>query len=366
MVPKPGLSHGRNLDTVKPETEEWIIPPKGPSGEIMPDLFPVRRFVLAIVLVCALLPVGAARAVILYSSQTRNAAAPRGSLANSGWQWEGQFGNFMGTAISKKYIITASHFDPPVGTSFDINGEKHRTVAMWDDPNSDLRIFKCVGSFTSWAPIVNKNIETNRVAMMFGRGTSRGDDVMVNGQLHGWQWGVEDHVQSWGRNLINGFADGGAGIGQMLQMNFDATGVGYEGAYSRGDSGAGLFIKFGTKWMLAGVAYSADGPFSFSTDGSNAFDASIFDRGGLWSQSNGFIDDQPQNFPGASYASRLFSNLNWINGVLSGTIAPSNPSSSGIGRGVPEPSGGAMALTLCVLAGLAYRRRRGRVMATCS
>lgn len=322
----------------------------------MPDAFPVRRFVLAIVLVCAFLPIGAARGIILEYSPNRNTTAPRGSLANSGWQWEGQVGSFLGTAISKKYIITAGHFDPKVGFSFDINGEKHRTIAMWDDPNSDLRIFKCVGTFTSWAPLVNKNIETNRVATMFGRGTSRGDDVMQNGQLKGWKWGDEDHVQSWGRNLINGVADGGKGFGQLLQMNFDANGVGYEGAYSRGDSGAGLFIKFGTKWELAGVAYSADGPFSPSTDGSNAFDASIFDRGGLWSQSNGFTADQSQDVPGASYATRIFANMSWINGVLSGTIPPGNPSSGSIGRGVPEPSG-ALLLSLCAFAAFSRRRR---------
>jgi hypothetical protein len=315
------------------------------------------RMVLAFVLLCASLPMPAARAVILYSSSTRNTAAPRGSLANSGWQWEGIFGGFLGTVITKKYIITASHFNAPVGTSFDIAGTKHRTTDFWDDPNSDLRIYKCVGTFTSWAPLVKANLETNRVAMMIGRGTARGDEVMVNGHLNGWKWGDEDHVQSWGRNLINGTVDGGKDIGQMLRMDFDSNGVGYEGAYSRGDSGGGLFVKVGTKWLLAGVAFSADGPYSTSGDGANAFDASLFDRGGLWSQSTGLVQDQPQNLPGASYASRVFSNLTWIGGVLSGTIPPSDPDSGGIGRGVPEPATPA-ALALCALAALGRRRSR--------
>jgi hypothetical protein len=317
------------------------------------------RMVLAFALVCFAVQAPLARGVILYSSSNRNTAAPRGSLANSGWQWEGTFGGFLGTAISKKYIITAAHFDADTGTSFDIGGTKHRTTQMWDDPSSDLRIYKCVGTFTSWAPLVNKNIETNRVAMMIGRGTQRGDDVTVNGHLNGWKWGAEDHVQSWGRNIINGVIDGGKEIGPVLQMNFDFNGVGYEGAYSRGDSGSGLFIKFGTKWMLAGVAYSADGPFSTSGDGANAFDASLFDRGGLWAQSTGFVEDRPNNLAGASYATRIFANLTWINGVLSGTIPPSDPSSGGIGRSVPEPAT-PLALSLGAFAALARRRRRPR------
>jgi len=313
--------------------------------------------VLAIVLLCAAIPVSSARAVILYSSSTRNTSAPRGSLANSGWQWEGQLGGVLGTVISKKYIITASHFNAAVGTSFDIGGTKHRTVDMWDDPNTDLRIYKCVGTFDSWAALVKTPIETNRTAMMIGRGGQRGDDVMANGQLKGWQWGFQDGVQSWGRNNINGTVDGGAGFGSLLQMDFNANGVGYEGAYSRGDSGGGLFVKVGTKWLLAGVAYSADGPYSTSSDGSNVFDASLFDRGGLWQQGMGIVSDAATDLPSGSYATRISTNLTWIGDVLSGKIAPSDPKGGIDGHGVPEPSA-LCALTVAACATILRSRPR--------
>ena len=50
-----------------------------------------------------------AQAVILYRSATRNTLAPTNGLINSGWQWQGNFGGFVGTPIAKNYFITAEH-----------------------------------------------------------------------------------------------------------------------------------------------------------------------------------------------------------------------------------------------------------------
>src|SRR6202162_3921549 len=50
-----------------------------------------------------------ARAVILFGTAdpSANTSAPTGALAGSGWQYEGQFGAFLGTAIASNYFITA-------------------------------------------------------------------------------------------------------------------------------------------------------------------------------------------------------------------------------------------------------------------
>jgi hypothetical protein len=109
----------------------------------------------------------------------------------------------------------------------------------------------------------------------------------------------------------------------MLRMDFDANGVGYEGAYSRGDSGGVLFVKVGTKWLLAGVSYSADGPYSTPAMAPNAFDASLFDRGGLWFAIHRVrAGPAPQNcraHPTHPASSRT---LTGSAAVLSGTIPP--------------------------------------------
>src|SRR5438045_8263842 len=90
---------------------------------------------LAAVAVCALMS-APAQAIVLYANGTRNTAAPTGTYANSGWQWQGQWGGFLGTAISKKYFITADHFGGEKGQNFTFNGVTKRTVEVWGDPQS--------------------------------------------------------------------------------------------------------------------------------------------------------------------------------------------------------------------------------------
>jgi hypothetical protein len=311
---------------------------------------------LAVVLFCASFAAPAS-AVVLYNG-TRNTAAPTGTYADSGWQWQGQWGGFLGTAISKKYFITAHHFGGAVGQNFILNGKTHRTVEVWGDRESDLRIYKCVGLFDSWAPLFTDSTEVGRSVVINGRGRDKGDEVRVNGQLKGWKWGVEDGVQSWGRNAVSSVASNGLGGSDLLKMDFDALGTTYEASLVGGDSGGGVFVKQGNKWKLAGVNYSVDGKFSTSSNGSDPFDAAIFDRGGLWTQGIGFQSDQANNLPTASYATRISSRMDWIQGVFNGSVKPGifNPGPGG-DTPTPEPAG---AMTMIALGSLALRRRMRR------
>ena len=297
-----------------------------------------------------------AQAVIIFNQSGRNTSTPTGSVANSGWQWQGKFGGFLATAISKKYIITAGHFNNAVGTSFSLNGKNHRTVEVWDDPESDLRISKCVGLFESWAPLWKDNTDKGRSVVLFGRGTQRGEEVRVNGALKGWKWGAEDGVQSWGRNSINEVVQGGKGQGDLLRMSFDQEfGPSAEGHLSRGDSGGGVFARQGKNWKLVGVNFSTDGPYSL-TQGGQTFDAAIFDRSGLFETGNGAIPSGP----GSSYATRLASRINWISDVFNGRATPGIPSGGGGGGGgpvTPEPTGAAIFLGAGAI-GLLRRTRR--------
>jgi hypothetical protein len=278
-----------------------------------------------------------ARAVILYKTGTRNTASPTGAYANSGWQYQGQWSGFLGTPIAKQYFITAGHFGGAVGDQFKYQGVSRPAISMWDDPGSDLRIYKVKGGMPSWSPLYTGSNEVGQTVTVFGRGTQRGRGVFVNGVNKGWKWGAEDGVQSWGTNAVSGIANGGSTQGEFLTLNFDAKGTAFEGALSRGDSGGGVFINNGGKWQLAGINFSADGPFAFTTNGTT-FDASVFDRGGLWAQSTGFVQDKSKNLPGASYATRISDRLDWINEVLNGSISPTPGPRGGGGRGVPEPS----------------------------
>src|SRR5437899_757921 len=71
-----------------------------------------------------------------------NTTPPGGTLANSGWQWEGKFGAVPGTAVGSNFIITVMHVGGFIGQGFVFNGNglTYHTVAYWDDPASDLRL----------------------------------------------------------------------------------------------------------------------------------------------------------------------------------------------------------------------------------
>ena len=292
-----------------------------------------------------------AHAIILADNQYRNKSAPTGSLANSGWQWQGLWGAFTGTPIAKNYFIAASHVGGSVGQSLTLNGKSYKTTAVYDDPNSDLRIWKVSQSFSSWAPLYTGSTEIGKTAMLFGRGTQRGSAVVVNGSTHGWLWGPADGKLSWGENKIKTIVSGGSGIGSVLDYTFDRSGhgdhVSNEATISSGDSSGAVFVNSGGKWQLAGLNYSVDGPYTKS--GGSSFMASIFDKGGL-SIGSQFYPDGTTDIPANAFATRISSNMAWINSVI-GTNAKVAVLATTF---VPEPA----SLGMIGLAALTMIRRR--------
>jgi hypothetical protein len=316
-----------------------------------------------------------ASAVVLYGSSQRNTTPP-GSLSNhgtnhtpggpndprrllnSGWQWQVQFENAqgpaIGTAIAPQYFITAAHLGGPGNSTVTLNGTTYNidstfnagigTPGWADDDNSDLRIWKITGTFPSHAQVYNEPLgsEVNRPLVVFGRGTQRGAEVRVNGQLKGWQWGPRDGALSWGENNVEQIVNFGAGFGSGLRLFFDADGGPNEAALTDRDSGGGLFIRSGGAWKLAGINLAVDGPWRFDAAGT-PFNASIFDAGGLWVGNNPqFIPDGSVDVPGSSYSTSISANLAWVQSVVGPGV-------------VPEPSAG---LALLALTPLLRRSRK--------
>ena len=309
--------------------------------------------------VAALVCVFAARvdAVILYRSAIRNKTAPTGTNANSGWQWEGNWaGGFVGTPIAPHYFLTASHLGGSVGSALYFQGKNYTTTAAYDDPTTDLKIYKVSGTFPTYAPLYSLTNETGKRAMVFGRGTGRGNAVVKNGQTKGWLWATQDKVMSWGENMVSSTLNGGSGYGQLLKFTFNKNGLYNEGALSTGDSGGGVFLNDNGKWKLAGINYLVEGPFSLTSGGAQ-FNASLFDKGGLYINGTQAITDTTADIPGAWYATRVSSRMSWIKSIT-GTIPSASVAFSPsdlVGTAVPEPAGAGL---LAVGAALLLRRRR--------
>lgn len=267
-----------------------------------------------------------ASAVLFYSTDSPafNTNAPTGGdLGDSGWDFEGQWGDFLGTPISTNYFLSAKHIGGAVGSVFTLNGIDYVTIACFDDPSSDFRIWCVDKPFPRFAPLYESSNEVGRAVMVFGRGTQRGDPVILTNrfgsQLKGWKWGAADKILRWGQNSVDSIYDNGPNSGELLKMLFQVSDNPVEAGLSGGDSGGGVFINNGSGWKLAGINHAISGPYNTTNTGSG-FQAAVFDEGGLyaWAMDEWLlVPSQPFSpRPGSFYATRVSSRLDWIKQII--------------------------------------------------
>lgn len=319
---------------------------------------PMRAWCWAIVCAAAALP---AEGVIFlgtadpaYHANT----APAGVYQDSGWQYQGLFGNFLGTMISPQHFITAAHVGVQSTTfvwaasfnggaddvTFTRDTGVNGGLGYWDIAGTDLRIYQITGTFPHHAPLYAGGDEVGRELVVIGRGTQRGATVQVGGADKGWRWGTADHVARWGRNDVSQALT--VGSAEYLWAAFDAVSGEDEAHLSGGDSGGAAFILEAGVWRLAGIHYAVDGYWDTNDvvgDGLQ-FNAALFDAGGLYNGSDAegwtYIEDRVEDIPSGFYTTRISAYLPEIAAIT----------------GVPEPAPALAAWGLLAL-GLARRRR---------
>lgn len=272
-----------------------------------------------------------------------NTTSPTGALANSGWQYQGQWGAFLGTPIGPNHFISATHVGGNIGDKFVLNGVQHVTTARHTDTNSDLTVWQVTPAFQSWAQLYTASDEVGKRLVVFGRGTQRGAEVQVGGPLapvtKGWLWGSHDALTRWGENTVADAVDadgnphsvlisGAVATGALLRATFDANGGPNEATLSWGDSSGAAFIQDGAVWKLAGINLAVDGPYNTGPVGSGFF-GSIFDEGGLYKGGENkwvLTPDLPTSQAGAFFITRVSARADWIRGITGDPGAPpSNP-----------------------------------------
>lgn len=281
------------------------------------------RVLLGIV-TAALLIAKPTGAVIPYGTgdPSANTSAPAGSLAGSGWQYQGQFGSFLGTAIGSNFFLTAKHIGGNVGNTFTFNSVNYTTIAAFPDPSSDLQIWQVAGSFPVHAPLFSSppGHEVNLALVVFGRGTQRGNPVLVGNDSHlgGWLWGTADAIQRWGTNVVSSTLNDPI-YGKLLRAEFNSNAGPNEAHLSSGDSGGAVFVfnPNSNQWELAGINLAVDGPFSYSPDGGNAFDAALFDTTGLFGPADAGGWTVAPN-PSAFYATEIAAHKSFIQATVMG------------------------------------------------
>jgi len=300
--------------------------------------------------VAAMIPHDAS-AILITGSEEGNTAAPtEEAYVDSGWQYQGFFGSFLGTAISATQFITAKHIgDPAPGQyeEFTYNSISYSVSASYTDvPGTDLRIYEITsGTFSNWAEIYTGPLEPGLEFVTMGRSAMRGAEVVSseNGEPKGWRVSNTGGVMRWGTNHIYDVTMDGT-YGELIMATFDLGVSDNEAAFSLGDSGGGVFVKdTDGVWKLAGINLGDTGYFATQADGSDAFRGAVYDMGGLYYQtSSGWqqITDTGINLPSTIFISSITGNLDFI-----GTVVP-----------VPEPGGGALVAVVGLM--MILRRRR--------
>lgn len=278
------------------------------------------KFRSAAVLLAVLAIPALSRAVIVIDAgglPSRNLSAPAGGLADSGWQYQGDWVGFSGTPIAPNYFITAKHVGGSIGQSFVLDGTPYTTIASYTDPNSDLAIWQVSGTFSNYAPLYTGSSEVGQGAVIFGRGVPASSDIVVGGNLKGWGWvtGSYDGLHSWGRNTIDGTITDPT-LGRFLVTFFDRVAGQDEGQLAYADSGGGVFINDGGTWKLAGINYGVDGPYKYALTDPSAFSAALFDQSGLYWQTGLNTFGPAPSQPSAAYLTSISGNLDWINATV--------------------------------------------------
>src|SRR5882762_5456286 len=119
----------------------------------------VRRLGCVAACLTPLILSAAGHAVILYATADRNGTPAPGSIAETPWNLQGQWGGFLGTPIAPNYFITAVHVGGDSGSPFVFRGSNYTIDASFGTDGgqaiagSDLRIWKVNETFPAFAPL---------------------------------------------------------------------------------------------------------------------------------------------------------------------------------------------------------------------
>lgn len=242
-------------------------------------------------------------------------SAPTGALASSGWQFEGQFNGFLGTAIAPHYFLTARHIGGDTNTLFVLDGTDHHPTAWFDDPSpgSDLRLWHVAERLPRYAPTYTGTNEVGSTIAVFGRGTQRGTILVTDGRTNGWLWGSADGTMRWGSNRVEGIAFG-AGA-PYLYATFDHGAGPDECHLSTGDSGGAAFVLADGTWQLAGIHYAVDGPFN-TTNSGGGFNAALDDAAGLYYKNGATWELITNHVASGFYSSRVSAHYAWLTNII--------------------------------------------------
>jgi hypothetical protein len=311
------------------------------------------RILLLLTFICGITICPATAIILVNGNDGRYLTAPTGTYTGSGWQYTGNWGGVLGTAISPHFFLSAKHAGFPGDSQLHLDTGDYTVINAFYDAGSDLALYQVAETFTDFAPLYTGTNETTLgQAVLYGRGVDRGAPLLVNGNQQGWYWDNADFQKSWGTNAISEIVDYGSSLGDLLIFTTDKdNSLPDEGAVAGWDSGGPVFVNENGVWKLAGINYGVE---TYSLDGVNGLNATVWDRRGMYLFNGGgydFVDSSlttPQ--PGSFGATRISSHYDsFIAPIIGADLASAN---------APEPGTLSLLLPFIALGTCVYRYRR--------
>jgi hypothetical protein len=153
-----------------------------------------RRFVAFLAALFLALDFSTVEAVILYRTgdSSANTSAPGVLFPHEGWDYQGSWGGFLGSAIAPHFFISAAHIGQAGGSTFTLQNVNYTVLRGFYDPQSDLVIWQIAQTFPTFASLYSRHDEVRQDMVDIGRGTQRGASYSLNNQMLGWLWGPQD------------------------------------------------------------------------------------------------------------------------------------------------------------------------------
>lgn len=280
---------------------------------------PIKTLALTAALACAAAFAPSADAVICIGP--RQLVGANDYLVGGVAQFAGRFGNYVGTPISPRHFITASHVGNAGGGQFFFrNGTATETAYAYSfkAQDQDITIYELNAgqpSFTLWAPIYTRSNEVGKPMVVLGRGRDKGPELNQAGNFIGWFWASsDDFLLSHGTNTVSqaAFFGGPPGfVGHYLLFTFDQDAGRTEACGALNDSTGPVFITDPADGItkLAGTISAVDGGYSGTANGSQ-FSGALFDTRGLFIGAN--LISGPDPIPINTYAARLSQRLQFL------------------------------------------------------
>jgi len=236
-----------------------------------------------------------------------------GSLSN----YEGLFGDYLGTPIGPRSFISAQHlgevspqfqYNNGTGTTTTYNIASYAYV-----PNSDLIVYSIAANdpaFTLYAPLYTGSDEVGNGLVTLGRGPGRGGPIMGG---YGEMNDTPPNPVTWGTGTVaaagNLIPDGN---GQFISFQFaQNTGLN-TGIFAPGDSGGATFVKDPADgvYKLAGVNSTVDEVATAANGG--PVPLALYDARGYFDPTTHQEITGPDPIPLSSYASRISTSYSFL------------------------------------------------------